>query len=299
MASEPATRTILLTGANGQVGHELTRSLSVLGNLVATTRDELDLADVDRIREVVRRVRPALIVNAGAYTAVDRAEKEAGLADQVNGVAPGVLAEEVGRLGGAMVHYSTDYVFDGSGNRPWREDDAPNPINAYGASKLAGERAVVAAGCPHLILRTSWVYGLHGQNFVKTMLRLGRDRRELSVVADQVGAPTSARVIADVTACLLAPGDWPGMFRRRGGILHLACRGYTSWHGFAEEVFRLARARQAPVAVRKVHPVTSTQCKTGARRPLNSRLDCTRLLQRFGLAPPPWRTALAQSQPIV
>jgi len=290
---------ILLTGPNGQVGWELQRSLVSLGDVVALGREGLDLRNPDEIRAVVREVKPSVIVNAAAYTAVDKAEDEPDLAMTINGAAPGVLAEEAKRFGAAIVHYSTDYVFDGGGDRPWHEDDQPNPLNEYGRSKLAGERAIQAVGVAHLILRTSWVYGLHGNNFVKTMLRLGAEREELSVVDDQVGAPTSARVIADITGQILAQGrgDVAGLLRERGGVVHLSCRGETSWRGFAEAIFRLARERGVPLTVGVVKPVAGKDYPSKAVRPGNSRLDNQRLPQRFSLCPPAWEVALEQSFP--
>jgi dTDP-4-dehydrorhamnose reductase len=260
----------------------------------------LDLASPDSIRAAVRRVQPDLIVNAAAYTAVDKAESEPELAMAVNGIAPGVLAEEARRVGAALVHYSTDYVFDGTGETPWCEDDATGPQNTYGRTKLVGEEAIQAAGAPHLILRVSWVYGLHGSNFVKTMLRLGMQRPALSVVDDQWGAPTSARVIADITGQILVQGrgDWPGFLRERGGVVHLVCQGQTNWHRFAQKIFELAGAQGVPLAVKSLSPIPSSQYPTPARRPANSRMSCQRLWERFGLAPPSWQVALEQSFPL-
>jgi dTDP-4-dehydrorhamnose reductase len=309
---QPANRRprILLTGRNGQVGWELSRSLQSLGEVVAVGHRSLppgeaaanwtiDLSSADSIRHVVRQVQPDLIVNAAAYTAVDKAESERDLATAINGVAPGVLAEEAKRLKAALVHYSTDYVFDGSGQTPWREDDSTGPVNHYGASKLAGEQAIRAVGVPHLILRVSWVYGLHGANFVKTMLRLGQERPALKVVDDQIGAPTSARAIADVTSQILAQGarNFAALLGERGGTVHFACQGATSWHGFATAIFEIARHHGRPLAVTSVTPIPTSDYPTPARRPLNSRMDCTRLAERFGLGAPNWRTALEQSFP--
>lgn len=291
---------ILLTGANGQVGWELQRSLASLGEVVAVHRQGLDLSDADQIRKIVQDVRPGVIVNAAAYTAVDKAEEEEALAMAVNGTAPGVFAEQARAIGAALIHYSTDYVFDGSGDTPWTEQDPAGPLNVYGKSKLAGEQAVAAAGAPHLILRTSWVYGLHGNNFVKTMLRLGAERKDLSIVDDQIGAPTSARVIADVTAQIIAQakGDAVGYLTGQGGLYHLTCRGATSWYGFAEEIFRLARARGLPLALETVNAIPSSAYPVPATRPLNSRLNCEKLREYFALQPPTWQYALQQSLPI-
>ena len=274
------------------MGWELRRSLQALGEVISVGRSSsaferrhVDLADADRLRKLVREVKPQLIVNAAAYTAVDKSEEEPVLAMAVNGVAPGILAEEAKRLGAGLVHYSTDYVFDGSGDRPWREDDTPAPINTYGKTKLAGEHAIGAAGAGHLILRVSWVHGVHGANFVKTMLRLGAQRPELSIVSDQIGAPTSARVIADATAQILAQchQDSAGDFRERGGLLHLTCRGETNWYEFALEIFRQARECGLNLAVRQVKPIPTTAYPVPAKRPLNSRMNCDQLAERFQL----------------
>jgi dTDP-4-dehydrorhamnose reductase len=278
---------ILLTGASGQVGHELRRSLAGLGDVRAPGRGELDLARPEQLRETVRTLRPQLIVNAAAYTAVDRAEAEAGLAWRVNAEGPGILAREAARIGAAMVHYSTDYVFDGGKEGAWREDDPPAPLNAYGRSKLAGEQAVAAAGGQHLILRTSWVYGMRGNNFLLTMLRLARERGQVRVVADQFGAPTWSRTIADTTAHVLAQAQGGGeaWWSEHGGLYHLACQGRTSWHGFAEAIMA-----QAGVAC-DVQAIASADYPAAARRPHNSVLDCTKLMAHFGPIPD-WRDAL-------
>jgi dTDP-4-dehydrorhamnose reductase len=302
---------ILLTGRNGQVGWELSRTLQSLGEVIAVghrstapgesvTAWKLELSEPDEIRKLVRQVQPDLIVNAAAYTAVDKAESERDAAIAINGIAPGVLAEEAERLRAALVHFSTDYIFDGSGTTPWREDDPTGPLNHYGASKLAGEEAIRASGAAHLILRVSWVYGLHGANFVKTMLRLGSERPTLKIVDDQIGAPTSARAIADVTGQILAMGvrNFAGFFRERGGAYHFACSGETSWHGFATAIFELARQHGMPLTLTSVLPIPTSEYPTPARRPLNSRLDCSRLAERFGLGAPLWPTALAQSFPL-
>ena len=302
--------TILLLGAGGQVGWELLPRLRALGEVVATVRSPtsvpelkacrtLDITDAAEVRAVVREVRPDAIVNAAAWTAVDKAESEPAAADEANATAPRVLAEEAQRLGSVLVHYSTDYVFDGSGERPWNEDDPTGPLNVYGRTKLAGEEAIRASGVPHLILRTSWVYGAHGNNFVKTMLRLGKQREELRVVCDQIGAPTSARVIANVTARLLATadGDLSKRIRNFGGTYHLACTGETSWHGFAEEIFRLATEHKTPLVVQRVTPIPARDYPVPAARPLNSRLDCRRIAERFGVTMPTWQAALGEAFP--
>jgi dTDP-4-dehydrorhamnose reductase len=303
---------VLLVGATGQVGRELLRALAVVGPVFATARPPgafagtahpriLDVTDLDAVRRTVREVRPAIIVNAAAYTAVDRAESETDLAMLVNGIMPGVLAEEARAIGAALVHYSTDYVFDGSGTRPWREDDATNPLNVYGRTKLAGEMAIRAAGAAHIILRISWIYAAHGHNFVRTMLKLASERMELRVVADQVGGPTPAAVVAAATAEILrlAGGSPDEFFRERGGTFHLPVAGETSWHGFAEEIFRLARAAGLSLRVERVLPIATAEYQTSARRPLNSRLDGGRVRERFNIALPDWWAALATEFPAI
>ena len=279
---------ILLTGATGQVGFELKRSLQTLGEVIALDRGQMDLSDLDQVRDVVRQVKPGLIVNPAAYTLVDRAENEPELAHRINAEAPAVMATEAIRLGCPMVHYSTDYVFDGSKQQPYVESDAVNPVNVYGQSKLAGEQAIAAAGIPHLILRTSWVYGLHGKNFLLTMLRLASERSELRVVADQHGAPTWSRTIADTTAAILhqaKQGDaqW---WQRNSGIYHLSNQGRTTWAGFTEAI--IAQAKLDCTVV----PITSAEYPTPARRPLNSVLSSDKLITNF-CAIPDWKTALS------
>lgn len=277
---------ILLAGCAGQLGRELKRSLACLGNVVACDRHQLDLAQADALREAVRTIAPTVIVNAAAYTAVDRAEAEPAVADTINAVAPGILAGEAKRLGALLIHYSTDYVFDGSKATAYTEDDNPAPLSAYGRSKLRGEQAIAASGARHLIFRTSWVYGLHGANFMKTMLRMAKERSELRVVADQIGAPTWTRHLADVTALVIARRDIPG------GLYHLTAAGETSWHGYAEAIFAAARAAglldKSPV----VRRITSADYPLPAARPANSRLDCSRFRRDFGLALPDWRIGL-------
>jgi dTDP-4-dehydrorhamnose reductase len=290
--------TALLFGGNGQVGHELRRSLRALGDVVVTTRSgelpdgaRCEAADFDRpdsLAALVERVAPAIVVNAAAYTAVDKAEDDVDAAFRTNAEAPGVLARACALREIPFVHYSTDYVFDGQGSRPYREDDPTAPLGVYGASKLAGEDAIRAAGDRHLILRTAWVYGRHGHNFMKTMLRLGADHDELRVVADQVGTPTPAALIADVTAELLGLRDAPS------GTFHLTPRGETSWHGFAEAIFEEALARGLISRAPKVIPIATSDYPTRARRPGYSRLDIGRLEQVLGHALPEWRVGLQQ-----
>lgn len=279
---------ILLTGASGQVGYELERALQPLGDVVAVDRARMDLSDLDQVRDVVRAVRPQLIVNPAAYTAVDKAESEPELAHRINALAPGVMAEEAKLLGAAMVHISTDYVFDGSKQGPWLETDLPNPINVYGASKLAGEQAIAAAGIAHLIFRTSWVYGMRGKNFLLTMLRLAQERDELRVVADQHGAPTWSRTIADTCANVLAQATsgGPAWWDDNSGIYHLSAQGQTSWHGFTEAIVAMAGLEC------RVLPITSDQYPVPAKRPANSCMDGSKLISRF-CTMPQWDQALA------
>lgn len=292
--SAAAERTILLTGADGQVGWELRRALAPLGRVVALRRADADLADVDALRAAVRDARPALVVNAAAYTAVDAAEHDRDLAFRVNADAPAVLAEEAARLGAPIVHYSTDYVFDGAKGAPYVEDDPTAPQSAYGESKLAGERAVAAACPAHLVLRTSWVYASRGRNFLLTMLRLAHERDELRVVADQHGVPTPARLVADVTAAALARHATAGGFALApvAGTYHVAARGATTWHEFAEAIVAQDPHRAAQ-RCRAVVPIATADYPTPARRPAHAVLDPSRLEAAFGLRMPAWRPQLA------
>jgi dTDP-4-dehydrorhamnose reductase len=277
---------ILLTGSTGQVGYELERSLQGLGQVVAVERSRMDLADLDQVRAVIRAVRPDLIVNPAAYTAVDKAESEPGLAFRVNAEAPGLMAEEARRLGAAMVHYSTDYVFGGDNPAPRTEDDATGPLTVYGASKLAGEQAIAAAGIPHLIFRTSWVYGMRGKNFLLTMLKLARERGELRIVADQHGAPTWSRTIADATALVLAGSRADaGWWERHSGVYHLSSQGQTTWFGFTEAILA-----GAGIDCRLV-PIPSADYPSPAPRPQYSVLSSERLMAQFCRLPH-WRDAL-------
>ena len=277
---------ILLLGKNGQLGWELQRALSPLGELIALDRlDGGDLADGEALLAAVRAHAPRVIVNAAAYTAVDKAESEQDLALQVNASAPGLLAQEARRLGALLVHYSSDYVFDGSGSAPRAEDAPTAPLSVYGASKLAGEDAIRASGCAHLILRTSWVYAARGGNFAKTMLRLAAEREQLRVIADQIGAPTGADLLADLSAHMLRTtlAD-PAL----GGTYHAVAAGETSWHAYARHVIEFARARGVPlkVAPDQVLAIPTSDYPTPARRPLNSRLSTAKLQQAFGLTLP-------------
>ena len=288
-------RRILLTGANGQVGWELRRTLSSLGEVIALDSKAMNLADANVVRKKVCDIAPNIIVNPAAYTAVDKAEGEPELARAVNAVAPGILAEEASRLGALLVHYSTDYVFNGSGTMPWREDDACDPLNVYGATKLEGERAIQASGCRHLIFRTSWVYGARGSNFLLTMRRLMRERPELKIVADQVGAPTWCRDLAEATAQVLGQIASPMVAANKvepWGIYNMTNAGETSWHGFAEAIQVLDEFDEtcAPAHLR---PIPSSEYPTPARRPLNSRLNNDKLERVFGLRLQGWRAALA------
>jgi dTDP-4-dehydrorhamnose reductase len=282
--------TILVTGVNGQVGFELLRSLQGLGRVVGCDRAALNLDDANEIRRVVRDVKPQLIVNPAAYTAVDKAESDVDAAMRMNATAPGVLAEEAKRVGAALVHYSTDYVFEGSGEIPYVETDAVNPQNIYGRSKLEGEQAIVASGCAHLIFRTSWVYGSRGKNFLLTMLRLGAEREELNVVADQIGAPTWSRTIAELSANVLAQAAAGGAnwWEKRSGIYHLTAGGATSWHGFAEAIFEFSDLARKP----RVNAIPASAFPTPAARPANSRMSNDKLAKAFGVRAPDWREAL-------
>jgi dTDP-4-dehydrorhamnose reductase len=280
---------ILLTGKNGQVGWELSRALAPLGEVVAFGREELDLAVPDRIVSAVRTVRPDVIANAAAYTAVDRAESEPEEARAINAVAAGVLAEEAKRAGALLVHYSTDYVFDGAKNAPYVEEDPPNPLNAYGRTKLAGEDSIRAAGASHLILRTSWVYAARGQNFFMTVLRLLREKSTLRIVSDQIGAPTYAGALAGATAELLRRYDTSAL-AKMSGTYHATAGGSTSWYGFATQIARLERA--ALPQIPSILPIPSSEYPLPAPRPKNSRLSNEKLLRRFGVKLPAWETCL-------
>jgi len=269
---------ILLTGRAGQVGFELERALAGLGRVIATDRASLDLADPAAIRRFVREVKPDLIVNAAAYTAVEKAETELGLARRVNAEAPGILGEEAKRLGALLVHYSTDYIFDGTKNAPYAEEDLPHPLNAYGKTKLAGERAIAASGCRYLLLRASWVYAPRGKNFFLTIARKAAAGEPLRVVADQRGVPTESRFIADVTAKLVAG--------QAEGIFHATPQGETSWHGFACAIVEGLGLRVP------VQPISSAELPSAVRRPAYSVLDNRRLAERLGGGLPSWQSLL-------
>jgi dTDP-4-dehydrorhamnose reductase len=276
---------ILVIGKTGQVGWELQRTLATLGKVIALDRHGMDLVDPDSIRSAIRSCSPQIIVNAAAYTAVDQAESEPDLALAINGIAPSIMAEEAKKLGALLVHYSTDYVFDGAKSEPYTEDDQPNPLNAYGSSKLAGERAVAASGVRYLIFRTSWIYGARGKNFLRTILRLAQERDELRIVDDQVGAPTWCRAIAEATAQALVCAqarDAPNA----NGTYHLSTAGSTSWCGFAKAILECA-GRSC-----KVVPIPSNAYPLPARRPANSVLSNAKLNARFGITLPDWSCAL-------
>jgi len=283
---------ILITGANGQVGWELQRALAPLGEVLALGHAQLDLANADAIRQALRHAAPNLIVNAAAYTAVDRAEQEEGLAQAVNGDAPGILAEEAKRLHAALVHYSTDYVFDGNKGAPYEEIDAPHPLSVYGVTKLAGEKAIAAVDCAHLILRTSWVYGTRGKNFLLTMQRLAQERDELRVVDDQHGAPTWSRMLAEATSSIVSQcmhkGGVADRLRDKGGLYHLSAAGQTSWFGFAGAIVQ--RTEKSPRMV----PITTSEYPLPAARPAYSVLSNDKIARHFGIRLPDWRHSLGQ-----
>ena len=292
------TMSILLLGKDGQVGWQLQRSLAPHGPVITCGHADCDLTDLDRLRLLVRQIGPSVIVNAAAYTAVDRAEAEPELAMRINGEAPGVLAQEAARLGALLIHYSTDYVFDGRKSAPYVESDLAAPLSVYGRSKLAGEEAIRAAGCKSVIFRTSWVFGARGGNFVKTILRLAREKRTLNVVSDQVGSPTPAALIATVTGIVLAMlRQGHAMHRETQRRYHLCCGRPVSWHEFAQAILKLAAAtpgfdlRLKPEAI---IAIPSSEYPTAATRPANSRLDCGRLEKEFGLQMPDWQPYLVR-----
>jgi dTDP-4-dehydrorhamnose reductase len=295
-ANSAAFPRILIVGNAGQLGRELESIFAGVGPMVAVDRESVDLADADQTRALVRRAEPDLILNAAAYTAVDRAESEPELAHAINAQAPQVLAEEARERDALFVHYSTDYIFDGSKAGPWVETDTPNPLNVYGASKLAGEQAVEKVGGKFLILRTSWVYGPHGNNFLLTMLRLGRERDRLSIVDDQVGAPTTSIELARTTHAIVkgihcgefgAPSEWTGLY-------HTTCSGSVSWFGFAQAIFTRA-AELLGAKAPELAPISTSAYPTPAARPRNSVLASAKLAERFGIQLPPWQGALEET----
>lgn len=283
---------VLLIGKVGQVGWELRRTLAPLARIVCVDFPEIDLTSGDSIRQWIAKTRPQVVINAAAYTAVDKAESESDRAMKINGLAPGILAEEAKKLGALLVHYSTDYVYDGARTEPYIETDAPNPLGVYGRSKLAGDQAVLAAGGAHLIFRLCWVYGGRGQNFMLTMMRLARDREKLRVVKDQFGCPTWSRMIAETTALALKQvlaAREPEAFT---GVYHLAASGQTSWHGFARAIIGLMPAEGKKC--RTVEAITTPEYPLPARRPAYSVLSCEKLKRTFGLQLPDWEDSLKQ-----
>ena len=288
MSQPSAPLKILISGKTGQVAIELQKHLAGLGELIVLGRDALDLSQPEQIRAQVRAHMPDLIINAGAHTAVDLAESEPDLAFAINGTAPGVLAEEAKALGIPLIHYSTDYVFDGSKPAPYTEDDHPNPLGVYGKSKLAGEQAIAAAGGQYLILRTSWVYSTHGKNFLLTMQRLLPEKTELRVVADQIGAPTWAGTIAQSTRALIE--RWQAGEAGAWGVYHLTAQGETSWFGFTQAIAEHLTAQGKQCAT--LEPIATSAYPTPAARPQNSRLDCSRLAREWHVSQPDWRVAL-------
>ncbi|QSN60697.1 MULTISPECIES: dTDP-4-dehydrorhamnose reductase [unclassified Caballeronia] len=288
---------LLLTGANGQVGWELARSLLPLGEVVLATRQTADFTKPNGVAGLVESVRPDVIVNAAAYTAVDNAEQEEEVARRINGDAVAEIAAAAARTGALLVHYSTDYVFDGTAKDSAKETDAAAPLNAYGRSKLAGEEAIIASQCDYLIFRTTWVYAARGKNFLLTMLKLAAQREELKVVADQTGAPTSARLIADLTAHCIRHAHAERLDGRfESGRFHMTAGGSVSWHGFAEALIDYARAvGRFDIKTRTILPIATSEYPLPARRPANSRLDCSHFDRRFGLHRPAWDVCMRQT----
>ncbi len=291
---------ILLTGASGQIGGALAARLTD-HDVVAPDRATLDLENSDAITNAIDQIRPHLILNCAAYTAVDDAERDAARAAQVNGVAPGLIASAAKAAGAGLIHFSTDYVFDGQSTVPYRETDTCNPLSAYGRTKLEGERAIAAAGGDYLIIRTAWVYGPKGKNFLQTMLRLGAEKPRLRVVADQTGAPTSALVLASAVERIVSQmGNKPTEYlRRHGGILHATCAGHATWHGFATAIFEEVRKRRGRLTVETVEPISTAEYPTPAHRPAYSVLDLARLNREYNIFPLHWRDALSQVMDLV
>ena len=294
-SAENGMMKILLTGAEGQVGWELNRSLAPLGQVTALDRRGMDLANPRQVRDVIRQIRPDLIVNAAAYTAVDKAEEEIEMAAAVNATAPGVMAEEAEKLQAPLVHFSTDYIFSGdNGGKPYSEEDEPDPRNIYGKTKLAGERAIQKIGAAHLIFRASWVYGARGENFLLTIQRLAKERDTLRIVSDQTGAPTWCASIASAVAAICAKiqADGPGAnyagFEKVSGVYHLTCQGETTWHGFTQAILKETSGHRRP----KVEPIATSSFPTPAARPKNSLLSNAKVKKTFGVEMPSWREAL-------
>jgi dTDP-4-dehydrorhamnose reductase len=295
---QPGER-ILLTGVTGQVGGELLKLLRPLGEVVAPSREQMDLADAGSVRAAIRAVRPRWIVNPGAYTAVDKAESEPALAYAINAEAVGAIGEEARAIRAAVIHFSTDYVFDGLGDAPYRETDATGPVSVYGASKLAGEKALAESGAGHMIFRTSWVYGGVGKNFLLTILRLARERELLRVVADQHGAPTWSRDLAKLTVRAIGKCETAAQGRELvdvlaevGGLYHAAGAGETTWYGFAAEAVRLQRQAEPDVRFAEIEAITTAEYPTPAKRPFNSRMNCSKLAEEFGWRMMDWQESL-------
>jgi len=298
MPKDAVRARILVTGASGQVGGALVHALGGLGEMIAPVRAEMDLADAGSIRRAMRELRPRWVVNAGAYTAVDKAESEMEQARAINAIAPGLLGEEASAIGAAVVHFSTDYVFDGSKASPYVETDATGPLNIYGLTKLEGEHALAASGAAHLIFRTSWVYGATGKNFVKSILRMARERGVLRIVADQHGAPTRSEELARMTAHVIAQLEAKAVEDKAAlsetvsavnGVYHATGMGETTWYGFAEAIVNEAQRLEPEARLAKVLAIPTAEYPTPARRPANSRLDCTKLERTFGWRMPEWR----------
>jgi dTDP-4-dehydrorhamnose reductase len=290
---------ILLTGASGQVGGELLETLKPMGEVIAPLRAEMDLANAASVREMIRAVKPRWIVNPGAYTAVDKAESEPELAYAINAEAVRVMGEEAKAIGAGVIHFSTDYVFEGSASAPYRETDATGPVSVYGASKLAGEKALAESGAGFLVFRTSWVYGARGKNFLLTILKLARERETMRVVADQHGAPTWSRDLAKMTAEVMGQCEAKARGRElaevladSGGVYHAAGAGETTWCGFAAEAVRLKREMELGVRFAEIEAITTAEYPTPAKRPANSRMDCSKLRERFGWGMMEWRDSL-------
>jgi dTDP-4-dehydrorhamnose reductase len=290
------TPRFFITGANGQLGFELRRALAPLGEVIALDRSGCDLSNADSIRSAVRSVKPDVIFNAGAYTAVDKAESEPDLAHAINAVAPGIIGEEASKIGALVIHYSTDYVFEGTKEAPYIESDVVNPLGVYGRTKLDGENALAASGARHLIFRTSWVFGLHGKNFIKTILRLASERSELKIVGDQVGAPTGVALLADVSAHIAARYLRDGANSFPFGLYHLVPGGSTSWCEFARYVVAKAAAANWNLQATpdRIIPISTSEYPTPAARPANSRLNTSKFGEAFGLQLPGWHTGVDQ-----
>ena len=294
---------ILLIGANGQVGGEALPLLRAIGPVVSLTRAELDLTDPTAIRAAVRELKPRWIVNAAAYTAVDKAESDSQTAFAINGDAPGVLGEEAFRLGTPVIHFSTDYVFSGDGTRPWSEDDPTGPLGVYGASKLAGEQALAGSGAAHFIFRTSWVYGARGENFLLRILKLALEREELKIVADQYGAPTWSRTLARLAVdsilrgekdALVGGGEPAEAVQPISGIYHACSAGFTTWFGFASAFVRMAQMARPKQEFARLTPIPSSAFPTAAKRPMNSRMNCEKLARTIGFDLPLWQDSMSQ-----